>query len=159
MEGKQHPCKRHRRQHVDKQQDIHHQKTSLLARIQLNEGDNDLDEGQKAEGEQGSHKGEEKFVITFTNTGANPRAMVVETLHTGVTIVAMRGAWRAVDEASVAEFHFEVVGFNRGHVYLVGVPHHPILIFFVKGDLPHLPVLITRQNLRHHSGISEPQKK
>ena len=51
-------------------------------------------------------KRDEVLVIAFTNTGPNPRAVVVESFNTAVAETAVDRTGRAVDVARIAVFNF-----------------------------------------------------
>jgi len=58
---------------------------------------------------------------------------MIESLHAGVAVVAVGGAWWSVDVATITEFDSKIVGFYWYAVYFLDVPHLSILVPIIKG--------------------------
>jgi hypothetical protein len=85
-------------------------------------------------GEQ-NQKGQKVLIISLSNTGANPRTVMIELLYAGVTVLAVYCSWRAVDVAGVAEFKLKVVAFDDCAVAFLEIAQEFGVVVVVGGDL------------------------
>jgi hypothetical protein len=72
-----------------------------------------LDEDQKAEKKHCYDEAKEITIISLAHAGANPGAVMIESLNANIAIIAMRGARRAIDVACITEFDLKAVSFYR----------------------------------------------
>ena len=157
VEDKQSANEPHSQKDIDDEQDIHDKKANLGAFVQPDKRNDNWDETEKGHEEETADEGVEPFIISVAYAGADPRAVVVESFHADVALVAMGGAGWSVDVASWAEFYFQIVGFYWQAVYFCCIAHHSILVFLVDGNPSEFFVLVRGKNFGDHAGVGEPQ--
>lgn len=84
---------------------------------------------------------------------------MIKTLNATIAVVAMTGAWWSVDVASVAELHAQVVCPNRHSIDFLQVTHYAILILPVQWNSAQFFILVPRENLWDHPGVSKAQNE
>lgn len=105
MKSDQNSCKAHSSEDIDKKYDVDNQIANFWRKFEPCKRNDDLNEHKEGKEKDWKNKREEVTVVSLADAGADPGTVMIESLHTDVAIIAVRGPWWAKDVTSIAKFY------------------------------------------------------